>query len=140
MPHLGAAVAENVVKEQLTGAMVDAGAELTGMLDEIGLPFTEALWLLVPEVNEWRLLFASPEVASKGPREVYNKIRQAIGQLGDKASAAPLSVIALMDSDADRVRLVRVAIRTGPGVDRIRFSKNVIDGHFIDDALIHRVA
>lgn len=129
-----------MVKEQLTGAMVDAGAELTGKLDEIGLSITAALWLFVPEVNEWRLLFASPEVASRGPREVYDKIREAIGQLGDKASAAPLSVIALVDSDADLVRLLRVAIRTGPGVDRIRFSKNVIDGHFIDDALIYRVA
>jgi hypothetical protein len=45
-----------------------------------------------------------------------------------------------MDADADLVRLLRVAARTAPGVNRIRFSKNVINGHFIDDALIYRVA
>lgn len=129
-----------VVKEQLTGSMIDAGAELTKKLDESGLPVTTALWLFAPELNEWRLLFASPDVGTKGPRDVYEKIQQAINQLGDKASAAPLSVVGLLDADADLVRLLKVAIRTGPGVNRIRFSKNVINGHFIDDALIYRAA
>lgn len=130
-----------VVKEQLTGAMIDAGAELTKKLDESGLPVTAALWLFVSDLNEWRLLFASPEVGTKGPRDVYEKIQHAIGQLGDTASAVPLSVVGLLDADADLVRLLKVAVRTtGPGLSRIRFSKNVINGHFIDDALIYRAA
>ena len=129
-----------MVKEQLTGSMIDAGAELTKKLDESGLPVTTALWLFVSEVNEWRLLFASPDVGAKGPRDVYEKIQQAINQLGEKASAVPLSVVGLLDANDDLVRLLKVAIRTGPGVNRIRFSKNVINGHFIDDALIYRAA
>jgi hypothetical protein len=60
--------------------------------------------------------------------------------LGDKASAAPLSVIRLLDPNAELVKLLKTAIRTGAGVESIRFSKNVISGHFIDDALIYRVA
>lgn len=134
-------MAENtVVKEQLTNAMVDAGAELTRRLDEIGLPTTAAFWRFEPEVNEWRLLFASPEVATKGPREVYGKIQQAIDDLKDKAAAVPLSAIGLIDVDADLIRLLRMAVQTGAGISRIRFSKNVINGHFIDDALIYRVS
>ncbi len=130
-----------VVKEQLTGSMIDAGAELTQKLDESGLPVTAALWLFVPELNEWRLLFASPEVSTKGSRDVYEKIQSAIGQLGASAATVPLSVVGLLDVEADLVRLLKVAIRTtGPGLSRIRFSKNVINGHFIDDALIYRAA
>jgi len=134
-------VAENtVVKEQLTDAMVNAGARLTEKLDEMGLPVTAAFWLFMPEVNEWRLLFASPEIASEGRRAVYDKIRRAIEQLKGTAAAAPLSVIGLMDTDADLIRLLKTAVQTGPGVNSVRFSKNVISGHFIDDALIYRVA
>lgn len=129
-----------MVKEQLTGSMIDAGAELTKKLDESGLAVTTALWLFVPEVNEWRLLFASPDVGEKGPRDVYERIQHAINELGEKASAVPLSVVGLLDANDDLVRLLRVSIRTGPGVNRIRFSKNVINGHFIDDALIYRAA
>jgi len=90
-----------MVKEQLTGSMIDAGAELTKKLDESGLPVTTALWLFVSEVNEWRLLFASPDVGAKGPRDVYEKIQQAINQLGEKASAVPLSVVGLLDANDD---------------------------------------
>lgn len=133
-------VENTVVKEQLTDTMVDVGAELTKKLDEIGLPITAALWLFVPELNEWRLLFASPEVDRKGSRAVYDKIRQAIDQLEGKAGAVPLSSIGLIDADADLLRLLKVAVRAGPDVNRIRFSKNVVNGHFIDDALIYRVA
>jgi hypothetical protein len=132
-------MAENtVVKEQLTDAMIDAGAELTRKLDEIGLPMTAALWKFDPEINEWHLLFASPDVTTQGPIAVYTRIQQALAELKDKA-AVPFSAIRLLDGEADLVKLLRRAVRTGPGVSRIRFSKNAISGHFIDDALIYRV-
>jgi len=134
-------MAENsVVKDQLTDAMVEAGAALTRKLDELGLPTIAALWLFMPEINEWRLLFASPEVAARGPRFVYERIGLAIEQLGEEASAAPFSSISLLDADAELVRLLRTAVHTGPAIGRTRFSKNAINGHFIDDALIYRVA
>lgn len=133
-------MAENaVVKEQLTDAMIEAGAELTSKLDESGFRVTAAFWLLMPDLNEWRLLFASKEASTKGPRTVYEKIRLAVDELGVRAAAVPLSIIGVLDADADLVRLLKVAIQTGPEISRIRFSKNVVNGHFIDDALIYRV-
>ena len=134
-------MAENaVVKDQLTDAMVEAGAELTRKLDESGLPPIAALWLFMPEINEWRLFFASPDVSAQGPRNVYERIRLALEELGDKASASPLSVIGLLDPDAEVVQLLRTAIRSGSGIGRTRFSKSAIKGYFIDDALIYRIA
>jgi hypothetical protein len=133
-------VEDSVVKDQLTDAMIEAGAEITRKLDELGLQPDAALWFFMPEVNEWRLLFSSPEVATKGPREVYGRIQLALEQLGEKASAAPFSAIGLLDPNDDLVKLLRVAARTGPGIRRIRFAKNVINGRFIDDALLYRVA
>jgi hypothetical protein len=123
----------------LTSAMVDAGAELTRKLDQIGVPITAALWLFEAELNEWRLVFASPEVTTLGSRDVYDKVRQAIDQLQERAAPVPLSLVTLMDANADLILRLRKALGTGSGISRIRFSKNVIDGHFIDDALIYRV-
>ena len=126
-------MAENaVVKDQLTDAMVEAGAELTRKLNESGMRTEAAFWLFEPEINEWRLVFASPEVSAQGPRKVYERIRIALEELGDKASAAPFSVIRLLDPNAELVKLLKTAIHTGAGVGTIRFSKNVINGHFIE--------
>jgi hypothetical protein len=61
--------------------MIQSGAELTAKLDQIGVPVVAALWFFVPEINEWRLLFASPEVSTQEPRTVYEKIRRAVEEL-----------------------------------------------------------
>ena len=127
-----------IVKEQLTDEMIEAGARLTAQLDEAGVPIVAALWLFQPEINEWRLLFASPEVRTQGPRAVYAKVREAVDSVA--GPRLPLSNIGLMDTEDELVRQLNKAMQTGPGIARIRFSRNVIEGHFIDDALIYRAA
>lgn len=134
-------MAENIlVKEQLTEGMIDAGAEITRKLEELGLPINAAFWFLTPETHEWRLLFASPEVDSKGPLEVYKRIGHALDVLGDKAAPVSFSDISVLGSNADLVRLLRIGVPTGPSIGRIRFSRNVINGRYIDDVLIYRAA
>ena len=134
-------MAENtVVKEQLTNEMIEAGAHLTQKLDESGLAIPVAMWFFMPDINEWRLLFASPEVSKTGSRGVYKQIEEARKKLGVEAEHVPLSVIGLMDTNHELVQLLKGALRTGPDVSRVRFAKNVINGRFIDDALIYRNA
>lgn len=134
-------MAENgVVKEQLTPEMIDAGAALTQSLDHLGLPVQAAFWLFDAEINEWRLVIASSDAATKGPRAVYRSIREAIDQLGASVNAVPFSAIRVVEPGSELVRLLGSAVRTGSGIGRIRFQKNVINGHFIDDALIYRTA
>lgn len=133
-------VENTVVKEQLTDAMVDAGAELTKKLEETGLPLSAALWNFDPEANKWRMVFASPDVATRGPLAVYTKIQQAVIDLKEKASAAPFSAIRLLDGDAELVKVLRQGVQTGPGLSRIRLSRSAIRGRYIDDALIYHVA
>jgi hypothetical protein len=134
-------VAENqVVKEQLTRAMEDAGDALTRELDKMGVSISTALWLFDPEIGEWRLLFASSSVSEKGRLDFYEKIQRALKNLGPLASATPLSTIRLMDPGDSLVQLLKVAIQTAPdAIGRIRFSRNTINGYYIDDALIYRV-
>lgn len=128
-----------VVKDQLTDAMAKAGAELTRLLRS-RMQVDAALWLFLPEVSEWRLIFASPDVSTKGPRAVYELVRIALAELGPLASAAPLSAVGLLDSDSELVQLLRRAIPTENDPNGLRLSKRAVSGHFVDDALIYRVA
>jgi len=134
-------MAENtVVKEQLTEEMIEAGAWLTAKLDEMAVSITAAMWFFMADINEWRLLFASAGVSTAGRRSVYEKVEKARQALGEKAVAAPLSAIGLLDANDELVRALRIQLHTGSGVSRLRFSKNVANGHFIEDALIYRIA
>ena len=129
---------DTVLKEALTDAMIDAGAQLVRKLDEMDIAVTSALWLLDTEINEWRLLLASPVVSQEGPLTMYRKVRLAIAQLDEQASAALFSAISVTDENADVITGLRATVRTSSDIDRIRFHKNVADGHFIEDALIYR--
>ena len=133
-------VENTVVKEQLTNEMIEAGAQLTEKLDELGLPILISMWFFMPDINEWRLLFASPRLTTEGSKVVYETIVEAMKLIGDLAENLTLSMIGLLNPNHQLAQLFKAAIQTGPGVSRILFSKNVINGHFIDDALIYRNA
>ena len=131
---------DTVVKEFLTEQMIDAGEKLATKLVARGLPLSAALWIYVPEINDWRLLFASKKVEEEGPLSVYRKIQEALEILGDEVKAAPFEVIKITDSTDQLIPLSQVALKTNKDVKRLRFSKNTIHGHYIEDALIYRCA
>ena len=135
-------MAENyVVKEPLTDAMIEAGAEVTKKLMDMGIPITAALWLWDPETSDdWRLVFSSPDVDSRG-FEVYRQIQQALKELGAKAAAAPFFEITLSSPNSELVRGLKLEFKTtGPDIQRIRLKRGVAHNHYIHDALIYRVA
>ena len=127
---------ETVVKDIHSPEMVRAGAELTRSLDEAGIPVSASLWLYLPESNVWRLKLASPEVSKLGPKKVYEKIRAVLGKI---SSILELKDISAVKSEDTLISLLRGAITTGPGISGIRFNRDTINGHYIEDAYIYRL-
>jgi hypothetical protein len=56
------------------------GRRVVQALDRAAFPVVAALWVFVPEENDWRLLIASPDVTKLGPRGAYEAIQQALLQ------------------------------------------------------------
>ena len=127
-----------VLKEALTEDMIEAGAQLIRKLDEMGVQVTTALWLLDTEINEWRLLLASPVVLQEGPTTMYSKVDLAREQIDERASDTLFLAVSVTEDDADLIKRMRATVHPGADLERIRFRKNVADGHFIEDALIYR--
>jgi hypothetical protein len=130
---------EVVVKEILTQGMIETGAELTRLLDQAPLVVSASLWLYIPESNIWRLIIASPEVRTYGPKKVYQKIQPILSQILEEKLSIGLKDISVVENNNPLIALLRMAIRTGDGISGIRFSRNTINGHFIEDAYIYRM-
>jgi hypothetical protein len=130
---------EMVVKETLTQEMIEAGAELTRLLDQSSLVVSASLWLYMPESNVWRLIIVSPEVRTLGPRKVYQKVQSVLSKASMKQYPVALKDISVAGDDDPIISLLRIAIRTNGGIAGIRFSKNTINGHFVEDAFIYRM-
>lgn len=129
---------DTMVKEPLTDSMIDIGETVVRKLNEMGLPISAAFWFFDAEINQWLLRVASSEVVTKGPQAVYGRIREAIDQLGPQAPAELLWAVRVLEPDAELVKLLRLMVRTGPGISRVRCTRNAVNGRFIDDVLIYR--
>ena|SRR2546425_4877413 len=131
---------DTLVKDVLTDAMIKAGAELTRKLDQVEWPVLASFWLYMPELNTWKLLLASPVVPLSGPRRAYESIQMALATLPDVRAQISLSDIEVVEPRHYLVSLLRTAINTGPTINGIRFTRNVINGQFIHDAYIYRIS
>lgn len=131
---------DSVVKQVLTEEMIKAGADLTRKLDEMGWPVFASLWLYLTDSNDWILLLASPRVASEGPKQAYEVVQRALAEISKPENAITLSKVGVSDLANPLIALLRVAVGTGPGISGIRFTRNVINGQFIEDAYIYRIS
>lgn len=130
---------ESLVKEALTDEMKKAGADLTRKLDEARWPVVASFWLFEPEENEWKLFLASPRIVSDGPKEAYEAIGRALSTLREHFPT--LKFISVVAPNHELVKTLRSAIQTDRNsIGGIRFSRNTINGRFIDDAYLYRVA
>jgi hypothetical protein len=129
---------ETLVKEALTDDMIRTGASVVEALDRQNFTVDAALWLYLVDTNQWRLLLASPEVHVDGPRKAYTRLFQAIRNA--HVHGVTLENLGVLDSQDPLIQLFRRVVRTDRGIAPRRVSKNTIYGHYIEDALIYRMA
>lgn len=128
-----------LVTGEFTEVMEKAGAALLRRLDTGQADVRSAFWFYFPDVKAWKLVVASKKVDSEGPREFYKRIVKA-----NKAAAKDEYVLSLNDIGVTNlsnpiVMLIGIAVGTPRGaVGGIRFSRNTINGNFIEDAYIYR--
>jgi len=118
--------------------MIAAGEELVRRLDESDLRVTGGFWYFFTDSNTWKLVIVSPEVKTSGPKGVYQKIQHIVGEARGPSYVA-LSDITVWDPDAPIVQSLRTAVHTGTGISGIRFARNTINGHYIEDSFIYRL-
>jgi hypothetical protein len=130
---------EILVGKQLTENMIKAGKELTKKLDNASSQVKAAFWLYLPENQDWKLLFASPLVSSEGPKKFYQRVIEANKLARPDEEVIPLSAVSAMEESDEIVRILKLFMRTTAGISGIRFSRNTINGHYIEDAYIYRL-
>ena len=132
-------VNELVVRNELTDAMVSAGRALIETLDARGWPVTASLWFFFSDEERWKLIIASPVVVEKGPREAYQEIRDAMLEIPAQEVHINLQDILVTDPEDSRLQVMRGAMGSGSGSSQMRFTQHVLNGTFIEDALVYRL-
>jgi hypothetical protein len=117
---------------------IPEGKRLIEALDKADFQVQAAIWFYLTDAGEWRLLIASPFVEKDGPKKAYSFIQSVLAQLSPPPEIS-LKDVSLVTPKHHLISLLRVAIRTGPKISGIRFTRNVINNTLIEDAYIYRI-
>jgi len=129
-----------LVTESLSDSMLKAGVKLIERLDADGADIQSSFWLYAEEDKIWKLIMASPLVDTEGPREYYKKIHVANSLADDLEETISLHDISVTNTSNKIVQVLKSAINTGNKIAGIRFSRNMINGIFIEDSYIYRTS
>jgi len=130
---------EVVVREFLSEPMIEAGKRLIERLDESDSNVQAAFWMFFPDERCWKLIVASESVEHDGPRQFYKRIAEANKKADESESVVSLHDVGATDTSDTFVKLLKTAISTGDEIAGIRFSRNAINGTFIEDSYIYRI-
>ncbi len=114
------------------------GKRLVQELDRAAITVTAAVWLFPPDASEWVLLIALRTFDAQGPRKSYATVGKVLKRLQPPSSLS-LQDLSVVGPRNQWITLLGSAIKTGPGISGIRFSRNVINGILIPDAYIYRL-
>jgi hypothetical protein len=129
---------ELLVTDALSEKMIQAGGKLVERLDDDAANIKSALWLYFPDSRNWKLILASETVETDGPRKLYEKIQGANRSASEPEETVSLNDIVVSTPKHELISVLAMMIGTGQGISGIRFTRNNINGIYIDDAYIYR--
>lgn len=130
---------ELVVTELLSDSMIEVGKRLVERLDKSNSDVQAAFWMFFPDEKRWKLIIVSQFVKHDGPRQFYKRVVEANKKGDESESVVSLDDVSVADTSNTLVNLLKAAISTGDGISGIRFSRNTINGTFIEDSYIYRI-
>jgi hypothetical protein len=115
---------------------VNKGLEFIRKLDEDGYDIQSALWLYQEDAERWKLLLYSPEFKKETGSEEYGKLFQEL-QLVSPNGELPFESLRLVYHN-DRFLDAIKCMTTVKGLSTVRVSSGMLNGIYVNDALIYR--
>lgn len=125
-----------MAKAALVEKDIQAGKDLVKKLDEAEMGVTAAYWIYNSDSEYWKLMVATDYYDNHSNKDTYLKILSVLDKFGQSFPISLMDIHSMSPSDAF-VQKMSKAIRVD-GISDVRFSRNIIDGEYIEDALIYR--
>ncbi len=124
-------------KKTLVNIDIEEGKKVIELLDREDMKITSAFWLYFPEIQEWRLMLATPNVDTVGRKNTYSKILELLNQNEDTIDV-PFDAISIISPDQELSNNLRMAAGKGNEISG-RFSGIVVNGTLIEDIYLYRI-
>jgi len=130
-----------VASELLVESEIRAGLTLVQALDEADFGVSAAFWLYHGELGKWKMVIGYSGQKS-ALQQKYLEAATISARWRDAHPDRPileLSRVKITHQDDKLIRGLHSAIHV-EGLGEVRFSRNVVNGIYVEDAIIHRLA
>lgn len=124
-------------KTTLVEKDINEGKELIEAIDEASITLQAALWIYLSESDEWRFMIALPMIDQIGPKKTYTYIQSIL--VKNEHLGISLKDISIVSPNHNLIKVLKMVISTGPGIQGIRMKRNMVNNVFIEDAYIYRI-
>jgi hypothetical protein len=124
-------------KTALVNLDVERGREITEVLERANSPLT-ALWAILPEYEDWRLVISAREFDSLHDLgRAYRRLIDTLNSAGiDPDKRPPILILPLTDPF---IKQLRRDFGKAKSVEGRRLGGQMIGDRFIDDAYVYRI-
>jgi hypothetical protein len=123
-------------QDALVNDRVASGEAVVRALDDAGYPVAAAFWNYFGELEAWRLVIVPRDMRGEGVRDELLNIGRILRQSGTRFDVSDIKVSPPGNA---LIRALSKFVRA-EGLNGIRASRNWIDGVYIEDAYIYRMA
>jgi hypothetical protein len=125
--------------EPLVASDVTIGEAFVRMLNDHGYKILAAAWIYDTDLEQWKLVLGSDEAYAKGA-EAYFEASHLLHNnenLKNRFRLARMKIVSLADPI---LSALANSVRPYRGTPVVRLSQTVIDGHYVDDAVVYDLA
>ena len=126
-----------MVEDGLVAPDADAAHRLVSILDRSGMTIRAALWTLTSNATDWRL-WLTPDATIPDKRAFYEQAAKLVSRNRDTLPNFDVGDIEVVP--ADHVALVALGRMFHiENSEVVRLSKTMLDGYYMDEAIIVRL-
>lgn len=127
-----------MVAATLVESDIEASRALVTLLESAGFPLKAALWVYQSDAGRWRFVVC-PTEKRNDVTSFYRDFAKVITKANGQEAILPLDRVDIVDDKSPLVAGLGKVLRI-EGLGNVRFTNNRINGVFLEDALIFRLA
>jgi len=128
-----------LVKSDLSPKLIEAGRLLIAGLDQKGLAYEAAFWLLDEESAIWHLVLSSKAVKIDGSRALYGQVHKVLLDLGLNRDIG-ITMISIVGDKTPIVKSLRDAFGAAASVDGTRLDNAFLGAVRLPDCRLYRLS
>jgi hypothetical protein len=116
---------------------IENGERVVDALDKAGKPPNVALWAILPDYEDWRLVIASDRLDQSSEFSGYSEINEAIRKAGIPFHRKP--TIFLRPMDNPMIQALRNAYASMSDNYGMRLGSQMFGDKYLEDAVVYRI-